>query len=361
MYVASAVLPPTFYPRRCIPGNMIIPRPIAEGDHLGVTAPSFGVDDPLDVKRFSNAKAKMSARGYEVVETPDVYGCIDEQGRSATADQRVLELNSLLEDPDVSAVFSAKGGDYQFEMLPKMDWDLLESNPKWFQGYSDNTTLAFVITAEHDIATMYCGNFGDFGMEDWHPSISQNLEFLEGRRTSQHSFRYHATDFIDRVTGLESFGEDEPTVWGTTVEGRFSGRLIGGCMDVLEWFHAKGTADPMEFLERYGSDGIIWYMETYDMTGDRISTMLNGMRDDGWFEDCTGFVFGRPLFYQGDVGYRELVETELKDLEVPVVTDADVGHKAPRMTFINGALATFDVNGGECELRYKLRGDRLTP
>lgn len=337
---------------------MIVPRFIRKGDRLGVTAPSFGVDDPLDANRFASARRKLEGMGYGIVETPNVYTTIDEEGRSSPAEQRVSELVSLLEDPEVSCIFSAKGGDYQYEMLPLMDWEAYESNPKWFQGYSDNTTLMFKMTAEHDVATVYCGNFGDFGMEEWHPSLRQNLEFLEGRRSEQSSFPYHARDFVDRVTGLESFQEDEPTVWASSAgDCRFSGRLIGGCMDVLEWFVNKGTADASGFVERYGNDGIVWYMETFDMTEDRIVSMLRRMEDMGWFEDCTGFVFGRPLFYHGDTGYRELLEMELSGLGLPVLTDADVGHKAPRMTFINGAMAEFSYSDGGCTLRYDLRCD----
>lgn len=333
---------------------MIVPRPIRKGDRIGVTAPSFGVNDPLDANRFSSAKSKFSIMGYEVTETPDVYTC-DETGRSASAEQRVSEFVSLLEDPEVSAIFSAKGGDYQFEMLPIMDWVAYEDNPKWFQGYSDNTTLMFKMTAEHDVATVYCGNFGDFGMETWHRSLTENLEFLEGARSMQRSFPYHAKDFVDRVTGLESFGEDEPTVWGSSQgDCVFGGRLIGGCMDVLEWFHVHGTADPSGFVERYSPEGIVWYMETYDMTEDRIRSMLSGMEADGWFRGCTGFVFGRPLFYQGSVGYTELVNEALAHMDVPIVTDADVGHKAPRMTFINGAVSEFRIEGGACTLTYDL-------
>ena len=143
---------------------MKIPAPLRKGETIGVTAPSFGVDDPLDRNRFANARSKFESMGYRVVETPDVYTC-DETGRSAPAQQRVDEMTALLKDPEVRWVVSAKGGDYQFEMLPLMDWDSFESDPKWFQGYSDNTTLAFPMTAEHDVATVYCGNFGDFGME----------------------------------------------------------------------------------------------------------------------------------------------------------------------------------------------------
>lgn len=335
---------------------MRFPRFIAAGDRLGVTAPSFGVTEPLDIKRFENAVAKLEARGYGVVETDNVHRAIDDVGRSATGERKAEEYRSLQEDPEVSCIFAASGGDYEFEMLPHMDWKAVEDDPKWFQGYSDNTVLAFKITAEHDVASVYCGNFSDFGMDPWHRGVTENLEFLEGSRRTQESFPFHARDFMDRVTGLESFGEDEPTVWGSSAgDCSFSGRLIGGCMDVLEWFHAEGTGDAKGFVERYGPDGIVWYMETYDMTEDRIRRMLRGMESDGWFEDCTGFVFGRPLFYHGETGYTDLVREELAHLEVPVVTDADVGHKAPRMTFINGAVSRFDIHGGSCTLSYELR------
>ncbi len=330
---------------------MIIPRFLREGDRIGVTAPSFGVTDPTDIARFGHAKERLSSMGLDVVETPDVYTA-DGTGRSAPAEQRVAELNSLLGDPDVAAVISAKGGDYQCEMLPLMDWDLLEGNPKWMQGYSDNTTLLFRITAEHDIATVYGGNFGDFGMEPWHRSVTESLEFLRGMRTSQDSFPMHEVGFSDRVTGLEPLDPTAPTVWRST-EGdtSFSGRLIGGCMDVLEWDHKVNGTSLKGFNDLYSDEGIVWYMETYDMDAVRIRDMLSGMSEDGWFQGVTGFVFGRPLFYDGP-DYMEVVTDVLGEYDVPMVFDADVGHKAPRMTFINGAMSRFDIRDGRCHLEY---------
>ena len=332
---------------------MIIPRFLREGDRIGVTAPSFGVTEPTDIARFEHAKEKLASLGYGVVETPDVYTA-DETGRSAPAEQRVRELYSLLEDPDVGAVISAKGGDYQFEMLLHMDWDLLERHPKWIQGYSDNTTLLFKITAEHDIATVYGGNFGDFGMEPWHRSVSESLEFLNGSRRMQDSFPTHEVGFFDRVTGLEPLNPTAPTVWRSSCgDTMFSGRLIGGCMDVLEWFHRKATASPRRFNDLYSKEGTVWYMETYEMDEARIRTMLSGMSKDGWFDGVNGFVFGRPLFYEGS-DYMDVVTDVLSEYGVPMVFDADVGHKAPRMTFINGAESRFDIRNGACHLEYFL-------
>lgn len=336
-------------------GCMIIPGFLRSGDAIGVTAPSAGVTEPADRRRFAHARERLGSRGYRVVETPDVYMC-DEDGRSCPAEQRTEEWDSLVSDPSVRAVYAASGGDYEFEMLPLMDWDLIERNPKWYQGYSDNTTLLFKITAEHDIATVYGGNFGDFGMEPLHPSVEQGLEFIEGRRTSQRSFRRHASGFADRVTGLEPFPEDVDTVWGSDRgDVDLTGRLIGGCMDVIEWFVKKDAADARPFVDRYSKGGIVWYLETFDMDEARVRKTLSLMGSKGWLEGCAGFVFGRPLFYKGGRTYCEVVRDALSEYGVPVLTDADVGHKAPRMTFINGAMAELSFRGGACTLSYSLR------
>ncbi len=335
---------------------MIIPKFLREGETIGVTAPSFGVTEPLDIVRFDHAKEVLLKKGHPVRETPNVHTA-DETGRSSPMMQRVMELGSLLEDGDVGAVISASGGDYQCEMLMGMDWDFVERHPKWIQGYSDNTVLLFKITAEHDIATIYCGNFGDFGMEPWHRSITENLEFLEGRRTSQRSFEKYQDGFNTRENGLEPLKEDKDVEWTCSGgEASFSGRLIGGCMDVLEWYQRKGIVDLTRFKEKYSKDGIIWYMETYDMDERRIRAMFSGMMKDGWFEGVSGFVFGRPLIFEGE-NYEGIILDCLRDFDVPKVFGADVGHKGPRMTFINGAFAKFTVKDGKAEISYDLGRD----
>jgi len=334
---------------------MIIPKFLQEGQTIGVTAPSFGVTEPADIRRFEHAEKMLKERGHPVRKTPNVHTA-DEEGRSSPLMQRVMELGSLLEDDSVGAVISASGGDYQCEMLMGMDWDFIERHPKWIQGYSDNTVLLFKITVEHDIATIYGGNFGDFGMEPWHRSIGENLEFLEGKRAEQHSFPKYQDGFIDRVTGLEPFAEDNDVKWVCDKgNAGFSGRLIGGCMDVIEWYHRKGNLDISKFLQKYSDEGIIWYMETYDMDEERIRRMLKGLADDGWFEGVSGFVFGRPLFYKG-ADYNGVILDSLKDFDVPKVFGADVGHKPPRMTFINGAKAEIVIQDEKATVRYDLRG-----
>ena len=336
---------------------MIIPKFLSGNDEIGVFAPSAGIIEETDHRRFENACRRLESEGYSIRASASTFMC-DDDGRSCPADQRVAEFEELLRDPRCHAVFAISGGDYECEMLPLIDWDVVEANPKWMQGYSDNTVLLFKITAEHDIATVYSGNFNDFGMEPLHRSVREGLEFLEGKRASQESFEMHSEGFSDRVTGLEPFTEDAATIWGSdSGDARFTGRLIGGCMDVIEWFLRKGTADAKGFVDRYRNDGIVWYLEIYDMDEDRVRRTLGEMEERGWLDGCTGMVFGRPLFYSGSKGYRDAVAEALSGRDYPILFDADVGHKAPRMAFINGALATFDFKEGRCTISYDFSVD----
>ena len=66
---------------------MIRPKFLTYGDTIGVTAPSAGVSDPADIRRFENAKFNLEGRGYRVRFTPNVFSDIDGD-RSSPTEQR---------------------------------------------------------------------------------------------------------------------------------------------------------------------------------------------------------------------------------------------------------------------------------
>lgn len=336
---------------------MIIPKWIEPGDTIGVTAPSAGLKKPVDFLRFANGKKKLEEKGYQVRITEDVYLC-DEKGRSTDGKRRGKEFNSLLGDTSVSAVIFAKGGDFLVEMLPFFDAGLLKRSPKWLQGYSDNTSLLYYVTTKMDIATIYGCHFGEFGMEAWHPAVENCLGVLEGKTESQHSFPAFEDGFHNRVTGLEGYFADKPVFWKNgrgEAEISVSGRLIGGCLDVLGFISGTKYDGTMEFCERYQDDGILWYLETYHASSEDLMMKLWQLKELGWFRYASGIVFGRPCMFETytDTSYEEAVMTILEDLHIPIIFDADIGHKAPQFSIINGAVASVFSKGGKGELKYR--------
>lgn len=334
---------------------MIFPGWIQKGDSIGVTACSGGKTSPVDLVRLENAAKQMAARGYRVLETPDVRK--EEKGRSAPAKVRAEELHSLVCNPEVTWVIQACGGDYLAEMLPFTDFEEIKRNPKWYQGYSDPTGLLFSITTNCDMATVYAGNYADFGMHKWHRSLEENLFLLEGKELVQKSFLLYKNGFANRITGLEDFEEDTPVKWECSQgEVVLEGRLLGGCLDVLLDLVGTRFDKTKEWCARYKEDGILWYLESFALSSERLTCGLWHLKEAGWFQNASGFVFGRPTFFSSDydIGYKEAVEAVLSELNVPIVYEADIGHKAPRLTMINGAKAKLRVAEGKGELQLKM-------
>lgn len=327
---------------------MQYPAWLKKGDRIGVTACSDGNCEEMDEVRLASAKEQLSEYGYRIKETPDVR--TSEKGRSAPAAVRAKELAELVQEKEVTLVLAACGGDYLMEMLPYVDYEKIAANPKWYQGYSDPTGLLYTITTICDLATVYASNYKDFAMRPWHDSLRHNLALLEGKEAEQESFSYYTDGFVEPVTGYETYREDKPVFWKTKQEElRLSGRLLGGCLDVLLNLVGTRFDKTASFIRRYQKDGILWYLESFALDGGQLTRGLWQLKEAGWFEGASGFVFGRPTFFKSELGmtYEETVEEALAALGKPIVLEADFGHKPPRMAIVNGALGSFHIKNGK--------------
>jgi muramoyltetrapeptide carboxypeptidase LdcA involved in peptidoglycan recycling len=344
---------------------MIYPASLEKSFYIGVTATSAGYEGEADFNRLDNAIRHFKAQGYPVVTTPNVRGGNNYKGRSSDAITRARELSDLIKDPKVRAIITASGGDYLMEMLPYVDYMAIKDNPKWIQGYSDTTGLTFTVTTNLDIATLYSYNFGTFGMEKWHSSLYDNLLILEGNDITQKSFDLYQDGYYPRITGLEEFVLEKEVKWRNIYPIGYSGgqeinihgRLLGGCLDVLLNLVGTRFDKTVEFIERYKDDGILWFLESYCLSSESIIRGLWQLKEAGWFKYAKGFVFGRPAMYSSEyeISYEEAVCTILGELSLPIILDADIGHKPPQLTIINGALGTIQSKNNEGTIFFERR------
>lgn len=337
---------------------MIYPDFLKEGNLIGLTAPSDGNSEETDFIRLDNGKKQLNEKGYKVVETASVRKSVG--GRSADGETRAREFMELFDNEEVKAVFSASGGDFLLEILPFLDFATIRSNPKWFQGYSDNTGLVHTITTICDMATIYGNNFNDFGMENWHKSVVDNLRILEGEEVIQESFEKYQDGFYDRITGLEEYVLTKSVKWLNINKNDdlvIKGRTLGGCLDVLISLVGTRFDKTKEFAQKYKDDGIIWYLESFNLPAEALTLALWQLREAGWFKYAKGFVFGRPTFYDNEKSftYEEVVMSVLGNVDVPIILQADIGHKPPQFTMINGGLATLYSQGGKGKLVYEFK------
>ena len=342
---------------------MIYPKNLKKGDFIGVTATSDGFSSETDLVRLESGIKHFEELGYPVITTENVRK--SHKGRSSDSSVRAQELTELFQKPEVNAVIAASGGDYLVEMLSKLDFDVIRDNPKWLQGFSDTTGLTFTITTNLDIATLYTNNFSTFGMEQWHPSLYNNLKILNGDTIVQNSFDYYQDGYHARVTGLEGFYPEKKVGWinlypkGYQKEQglEFSGRALGGCLDVCLNLVGTRFDRTREFIHRYREDRILWFLESYDLNSEELVRGIWQLKEAGWFEYASGFLFGRPAMYEadGDIPYEEAVLSILGEMELPIVLDVDIGHKPPQMTMINGAAANVRSIDGKGRICFERR------
>ncbi len=337
---------------------MIYPAFIRDGDGIGVTACSDGRTSIPDIARLENAVKHWEKKGFHVIETKNVR--TSEKARSSTAKERADQFHALLQDDRITAVFMVSGGEYLLEMLPFVDFELVKRYPKWIQGFSDPTGILYPVTVLCDQATVYASNFSEFGMERWHTSLLQNKEILQGSSIIQHSFSEYMSGYTEKVTGLEEYIYDQPVLWKNLYqekECRLQGRLLGGCLDVLLNLAGTRYDATKEWIKKYQKDGILWYLESFALNSEQLTLGLWHLREAGWFEGASGFVFGRPAMYESYTGiaYEEALHSVLDELRTPVIYDADIGHRPPRMTVVNGALAsiTSAAGKGSLSITYK--------
>lgn len=343
---------------------MIFPEFIKPGDTIGVTALSRGMEEETEQVRFLSAKKALEERGYKVVFTDNVFAGNDRFGRSSSAEEKARQFTDLIKDKNVTAVYSAGGGDFLAEILPYIDLQLFRDNPKWIQGFSDNTSILYYLATKGDIATAYGANFGDFGMRPWDRSVESGLGVLEGTTTVQNSFVTFQDGFGRNETGLEGYRKDGDVCWKNICgekDGKISitGRLIGGCMDVVMNISGTPYDGTKDFIERYKDDGIIWYLESFDIHYEQLMEYFWKMKEMGWFKHTNGIVFGRPLFFSSEgydgsplPTYEEIIHERLDELNIPIIMDADIGHKGPQFVMINGALANIESEGGKGSCTY---------
>lgn len=337
---------------------MIYPKFVKENNIIGVPAPSAGADDELKINKFKNAKKKFEELGYKVQLSQNIYKC--EKQRSASEKERGEEINSMFADENIDMMICVSGGEFLIEILPYVNFDLIRDNPKFICGFSDPTGLLYPITTKYDIATIYGKNFGNFGMEPLHKSENDFLEIIKGNIIDQKNYEMFENERGEKVTGLESYNLTDKVYWNTINNKpiSISGRIIGGCFDLISELAGTKYDGINEFNEKYKDDGIIWYFDNCEISMEETIRTLWKMNELGYFKYTKAVIFGRFGVEVSNSDYDVkscLEDSVLNKLNIPIIYNADISHKGPSLTIINGAIVTVDVNDGKANISFKLK------
>lgn len=339
---------------------MNYPENLKLGDTIGICAPSGGIVEPEKIERLELAKKTLEQMGYKVIETAHVR--TEEKGRSASAEIRAKEFMELYKNNNVKLIIFATGGDFLCEMLDYLDWEEIRKlPPKWMQGYSDITGISYLFNTILDIPTMYCDSIKDYAMKPLFRNLTDSLDIMSGKHVIQNSFEMYEKDWIvENTSPTAQYNLTEKVEWKNILGGNkieMQGRTLGGCLDCIMSFIGTKYDNISNYIKKHKEDGIIWFLESFELGTAALLRTLWQMKNAGYFENCSGIIFGRPLFVREDFGisFNETVKEFFKDFNIPVICDADIGHKSPQLATVNGAILKITSENGKGTVETFLR------
>jgi muramoyltetrapeptide carboxypeptidase LdcA involved in peptidoglycan recycling len=291
-------------------------------------------------------------RGFEVVVGECMSG---EKVRSASKEERAAELVDFLCDPSVAAVVPPFGGELAIDLLDQLDWDRLSAvEPTWLVGWSDIASLLVPLTTRLGWATAHGWNLMDTalappeGLAHWTDLLAATGEVVQHSpgRTRDGWGEWGAPDTtamtLDRTTDWVVLGGGDVDV---------SGRLIGGCLEVLAPLAGTPYADVPSYGRAHADEGLLVYLEVCEHGAYDACRLLHGLRYAGWFDHANAVLVGRtPAPDADDMTQLQAVEDALGDLGIPVVAEMDIGHTQPFLPLVNGASARVVVRDGVREV-----------
>jgi len=293
------------------------PAFLRPGDTIGITCPSGFVSPD----RVSYAVEVLQRWGFRV-----------KQGRtigsehfyfSGTDEERLADLQQMLDDPGVHAILMGRGGYGMSRIIDRIDFTAFLQKPKWICGFSDITLLHQHIEANFGIPTIHSPMCGAFTAEN------EYSDFLLSLRRA--------------LEGMPLSYEMPPSEYNRP--GEAEGILTGGNLAMLA--HATGSVSSADtrgkilFIEDigeylYNADRMLLNLKRAGRLDHLAALLVGGFTE---MQD-TERPFGQTI--------EEIISDKVREYDYPVCFNFPAGHRE-----INYSLCL-----GE---RYSIRVDAHHP
>jgi muramoyltetrapeptide carboxypeptidase len=293
------------------------PHALAAGDRIAVVAPA----SPFSPDEFDAGVAELRTLGFDPVYDETVFA-----RRGYVAGEAAVRAEAFRRawvDPSIRALIAVRGGYGSAQLLPLLDPADIQSAPKAFIGYSDNTSILAWLTTR-------CG------------VVSFHGPMLEGR-LARGVAGYDRSSFERVLTRSRPAGPMIHPQLEAIRRGDAVGILVGGTLTQL--LASLGT--PYAFDPPAGH---ILFVDEVAERPYRLDRMLTQLRFAGLLSRAAGLVFGElPRCDEpGDQGpsARSVIADVLADFPGPILFGLPSGHTSGAcMTLPFGVRARVVADG----------------
>ena len=299
---------------------MIIKPPrLCNGDKIGVVAPG----GPVQMQKLQKGIEYLKNKGFDV--SVGKY-LVNNTGYLAGTDKERLEdFTNMIVDPNVKAIFFARGGYGTQRILHLLDYDLVKNNPKIIVGYSDATALQLAIYHRTNLVTFSGPMVATDFCADTIPKETET----------------HLWELLNKIQNAHCFHSYNSGDMTVLQPGYAEGPLICGCLSVL--LGCLGTSFCPDF------HGAILVLEDIGEDEYKIDRAFTTLRHHGIFQKINGLIIGRFVQSEhasgeaGNLDIKNIVKPLAKEFDIPTLSDFNYGHVPKKLTLPIGAAAKMDT------------------
>ena len=293
------------------------PPYLKKGDTIAILAPAGILKGRAET--IQKAKELAQSWGLNVVLGENLFN--QNNHFAGTDDERAQDFQKALDNPNIKAIWAARGGYGSVRLLDRLDFTKFMGNPKWIIGYSD-------ITAFHN-------HIHNLGFETLHAMMATSLEEKPEEITKTIS-SYKKALFGEQLSySIPSSNYNRL--------GEVSGQLIGGNLAIVtSMLGSKSqldTKDKILFLEEIGE---------YKYSIDR---MLQSLKRANYFSTIKAVIIGDiSLIKKNTTKWGSSVEQLILDAlpkDIPILFDFPAGHEPDNRAMIFGRKIKMTVNKGD--------------
>lgn len=287
---------------------MTTPPCLQKGDKIGIVACARKISK----EELEPAVDLLTSWGLEVVLGKNIFRA--EHQFSGSDDQRAADLQSMLDDPAVKAVISARGGYGTVRIIDKLDFTAFKKQPKWIIGYSDITVLH--------------SHVHNFGIKTLHAimpiNFAKNAEAIETLRKALfgEALRYEG--------GSHSLNR----------KGNAEAELVGGNLSLL--YALTGSVSDIN------TNGKILFIEDLDEYLYHIDRMMINLKRSGKLSHLAGLIVGGMSDMKDNAvpfgkTAEEIIQDAVKEYDYPVCFGFPAGHIDRNLALVLGGKVKMEV------------------
>jgi len=245
---------------------------------------------------------------------------------AGTDEERQRDLQQMLDDASIKAIFSARGGYGSSRIIDGLNFRRFRKYPKWIVGFSD-------ITAVH------C-HLERMGFESLHATMPK-LFGQEGAENALQTLK-EALWGEELVYEIPAHSFNRP--------GITQGTVVGGNLCLLA--HLLGSRSEIDTRHK------ILFMEDVEEYYYNLDRMMVQLKRAGKLAQLAGLVVGQFTDLKDNdtssfgKNHYEIIAEQVAAYDYPVCFDFPVGHVADNRAMIVGREARFSVTSENVQLHF---------